>query len=113
MKWPASYKASFTTDAIAQDCDILPTLMDAAAESDPQVQPLLQRIRCYPEVQLFDLEQDPWEMNNIANNPEYCTKVKELKAAVSNWMKEQGDEGNLEGEGIKYADMPFVQVGKN
>jgi uncharacterized sulfatase len=203
MKWPASYKANFTSDAIAQYCDILPTMMDAAggkvpqsmdgksllpliqgkttehrekayfmhnnrhdarkqdpcfalravndgrykliwnltpgnmyattningldygnvnknarateiykswlaaAESDPQAKRLLERIRHYPEFQLFDLEQDPWELNDLASNPEYQTKVLELKAAIADWMKQQGDDGNLEGEGILYKDTGF------
>ena len=35
MKWPESYQANFKTDAIAQYCDILPTLIDAAGGTAP------------------------------------------------------------------------------
>jgi hypothetical protein len=33
--------------------------------------------------------------------------VLQLKAAISDWMKRQGDDGNLEGEGILYKDTGF------
>lgn len=205
MKWPESYAANFATDAIAQYCDILPTLIEAAggtvpgsldgrslmplirgktsthreyacfmhnnrhssngkkdphislraatdgrykliwnltpenmyatkningldygdvnrnssatkmyqswlvaAESDPGVNALLRRIRLYPEIQLFDLKNDPWELSNLADDPENLPKTEELKAAINKWMKQQRDDGHLEGEGIRYADMPFV-----
>lgn len=203
MKWPASYKASFSTDALAQYCDILPTMIEAAggtvpesldgksllpliegktdkhrryaffmhnnrddrlkdphfslraatdgrykliwnltpgnmyatqningldygdvnrgssatkiygswleaAKSDPHVNDLLRRIRYYPEIQLFDLQEDPWELHDIAGQPEHQSKVNELKTAISDWMKQQGDDGHLQGKGIKYADMPFA-----
>lgn len=205
MKWPASYQANFSTDAITQYCDILPTLIEAAggivpesidgksllpliqkktskhrdyafsmhnnrdssngkvdpcfslraatdgrhkliwnltpgnmyatqningldygdvnrgssatkiygswleaAKSDPHVNDLLRRIRYYPEIQLFDLHEDPWELHDLANKPEHQSKINELKMAISNWMKQQGDDGHVKGSGIKYADMPFA-----
>ncbi len=79
-----------------------------AAKSDPQVNDLLRRIRYYPEIQLFDLQKDPWELNDLGNNPELAPKIHELKTAISDWMKQQGDDGHLEGNGIKYSDMPFA-----
>jgi arylsulfatase A-like enzyme len=81
----------------------------AAEDTDPRVRDLLKRIRYYPEIQLFDLKEDPWELNDIAQRPKHQSKIKELKTAISNWMKQQGDDGHLEGKGIKYADMPFAE----
>jgi len=47
-----------------------------------------------PEIELFDLENDPFELNNLADNPEN-TKVKdEMLAELQNWrtnvIKDQG-----------------------
>lgn len=81
----------------------------AAEDSDPRVKDLLKRIRYYPEVQLFDLKQDPWELKDIASQPEHQAKIDELKTAIKEWMKQQGDDGHLKGKGIKYADMPFAK----
>jgi N-sulfoglucosamine sulfohydrolase len=44
-----------------------------------------------PEVQLYDLENDPWEFNNIASDPRY-SKVKErLLNALFLWQEETND----------------------
>ena len=45
----------------------------------------------HPEYQRFDLYADPWEMKNLANNPEYAKQLEELKASINSWMIQQGD----------------------
>lgn len=48
----------------------------------------------YPEVEvyrLFDLEADPYEMNDLANKPEYAEKLKELKIALVQLQNEMDD----------------------
>ncbi len=52
----------------------------------------------YPKVdvtQLFDLEKDPHEMNNLAENPEYAGKVKELLASMKASQAQYGDKAPL------------------
>ena len=44
-----------------------------------------------PEWELFDLEKDPREMNNVYNNPAYAKVVKELKAELLRLKEELGD----------------------
>ncbi|MGE9270855.1 MAG: sulfatase family protein [Verrucomicrobiales bacterium] len=192
IKWPGVESRAFTTDALAQYCDILPTLIDAAggtvpadldgrsllplitgktkthrdhafftynsgregppfvsrgvtdgrfklmwnltpgnlygvrtingfdfgyedskmpdrnprmvflswlekAESDPAAKQAVERFRKQAEFQLFDLAEDAWEMNNLAGNPEYAGKIDGLKASISEWMKQQGDDGKPTG----------------
>ncbi|WP_372797080.1 sulfatase [Pontiella sp.] len=63
------------------------------AESDPDAAQKVQRFRKQPEFQLYDLKTDPWEMNNLADNPEVAPKLQELKASISGWMAQQGDRG--------------------
>lgn len=43
--------------------------------------------------ELYDLETDPDEINNLANNPDYAVKLKELKDILDNWTKESDDKG--------------------
>jgi uncharacterized sulfatase len=47
-----------------------------------------------PEIELFDLENDPWEVNNLADNPEYSQikdeLLKELNAWRENVIKDKG-----------------------
>ncbi|AQQ10345.1 Choline-sulfatase [Sedimentisphaera cyanobacteriorum] len=45
-----------------------------------------------PEM-LFDIEKDPQEINNIAEDEKYKQKLKELRGAISNHIREAGDLG--------------------
>jgi len=44
-----------------------------------------------PEWELFDLEKDPMEMNNVYHDPAYAGLVKELKAELMRLKQELGD----------------------
>lgn len=45
-----------------------------------------------PEWELFDLQQDPCELNSLYHNPAYAGTVKELKDELHRLQKELGDE---------------------
>ena len=52
----------------------------------------------YPQVdrtQLFDLKSDPYEITNLANQPEHAAKVAELSAALEKEMQQSGDTATL------------------
>ena len=52
----------------------------------------------YPQVdqtQLFDLQNDPHELNNLAAKPEQAAKVKEMLALLAKAQKECGDPAPL------------------
>lgn len=63
------------------------------AKTDPAVADTVQRFRKPPRFQLYDLNADPWELNNLADNPEYAQKLQELKESITVWMQQQGDKG--------------------
>lgn len=49
----------------------------------------------YPLVdvtQFFDLQNDPHELNNLAEKPEYAERIKEMTAALEQEMKNHGDK---------------------
>jgi len=46
-----------------------------------------------PEWELFDLEKDPHEMNNVYDDPAYADVVKRLKAELEKLRRELGDTG--------------------
>jgi len=50
-------------------------------------------------VQLFDLENDPWETTNLANDPAYTGKVRELRRLMKRWLRETGDGVDLDRPG--------------
>ena len=43
--------------------------------------------------ELYDLNHDPYEVNNIVNNPDYNDKLIELRNALKSWQNEIDDKG--------------------
>ena len=79
-------------------------------ETDPHAQAMVDRIRSRPRHQLYDLTVDPYELHNLAGKPEHAQKVKQFKGDLRKWMKEQGDDGHLNPQGmqvIKYQGYAF------
>ena len=54
--------------------------------------PVLLLDNLEPEWELFDLEKDPQELNNVVNDPAYTGVVKELKDELHHLQAEVGDE---------------------
>lgn len=48
------------------------------------------------EAQLFDLRDDPWETNDLAEDPQYAQTIKTLDAELHRWMERTGDELKLD-----------------
>ena len=74
-----------------------------------------------PVEELYDTENDPWEVNNLANNPEYSKVLHRLRKANNEWMKSIKDCGfipeaelnRLSGETAKYDYMRTGNVPLN
>jgi arylsulfatase A-like enzyme len=45
--------------------------------------------------ELYDLEQDPHQFNNLANKPDYAAKLAELKQALEHWKQTYSDWGDV------------------
>ena len=48
------------------------------------------------EVQLFDVQEDPWETKDLAEDPRYADTVRSLDEQLHRWMKETGDKLELD-----------------
>ena len=46
-----------------------------------------------PAEQLYCMDDDPYEMTNLADDPEYTKEKKLLSAELDRWLKAQGDPG--------------------
>lgn len=46
-----------------------------------------------PVEELYDTENDPWEINNLANNPEYKEVLERMRAANKTWATRINDAG--------------------
>ena len=46
-----------------------------------------------PMEEFYDLANDPYEVNNIIDDPQYTKKINEFRVALENWQKEIDDQG--------------------
>jgi N-sulfoglucosamine sulfohydrolase len=47
-----------------------------------------------PARELYDLQEDPWELTNIAERPENAMRMSALQGRLDAWMHQQGDLGD-------------------
>jgi hypothetical protein len=62
-----------------------------------------------PPEELYDTENDPWEVNNLAEDPEYAEVLERMRKANKDWMMRIKDTGFIpEGEMVRRSgDMPM------
>ena len=48
-----------------------------------------------PAEELYDLKADPYEINNLAADPDYDAVRNELAAQLDTWMAATGDMGDI------------------
>ena len=63
------------------------------AESDPKAKGILERYQKRPALEFYDIQEDPYEIKNLAESPEYQVQIKSMRGKLEAWMKSQGDQG--------------------
>lgn len=48
-----------------------------------------------PVEELYDAENDPYELHSLVNDPKHKAKLTELRSAFQNWTKQVGDMGSI------------------
>ena len=69
------------------------SMISKANAGDATAKRLVHAYQHRPAVELFDMEKDPLEMNNLAGHTDYQKHVARLRPKLEAWMKEQGDLG--------------------
>ena len=64
-----------------------------AAKTDLHTAKWVNRYTRRPAVELYDVEKDPWELENIAERAEMGNVRRELEGKLREWMNQQGDAG--------------------
>ena len=87
-----NHKVPFTNAATKDTQDKKPVYRSwLAAGGESKQRALAYQHR--PAVELYDLESDPFELNNLAGNAELRDVRERLDKELDAWMKQQGDEG--------------------
>lgn len=64
-----------------------------AAEQDAEIAARIRWLSHRPEFELYDLQHDPLETDNLAERSDHVQIKQRLKAQLDAWMRQQGDEG--------------------
>ncbi len=64
------------------------------ANTDPAAAKLVERYEQRPFLEFYDLEADPWELDNLADRPEHADAIASLRSRLESWMLSQGDQGS-------------------
>ncbi|MGE0756968.1 MAG: sulfatase [Pirellulaceae bacterium] len=64
---------------------------ERAAEADPAAAEILRRYHARPAEELYDLQKDPDEQNNLAADPGHAEHLARLRGELDQWMETQGD----------------------
>jgi uncharacterized sulfatase len=80
------------TNALTRN-DVFKSMEEKADSGDATARKLVDAYYYRPEIELYNVEEDPLERNNLAANPEYAKVVARLTKKLDEWMSEQGDEG--------------------
>jgi len=64
-----------------------------SAETDSKARFLVDRYVKRPAIEFYDMKEDPWELNNLADKEKYKEMIAEMKIELEQWMLQQGDTG--------------------
>tara|TARA_R110002049_G_scaffold72490_6_gene187437 strand:- start:142149 stop:143582 length:1434 start_codon:yes stop_codon:yes gene_type:complete len=65
---------------------------DAAAAEDSRAAAIIKAYYTRVEHELFDLDDDPSELRNLAKLPEHQSRLHDMQQQLAEWTKQQGDD---------------------
>ena len=81
---PCAYKDAKAILIALRECHAAGTLNETQ-------QLLFRDVR--PPEELYDVKNDPYEINNLANDPAFADRLKEMRDRLDTWIVETGDRG--------------------
>lgn len=91
------YIRNLTPDASFQNTmmksDWWKSWQNSADTGNDHAAQMVRRFQDRPAKELYDSKNDPWNLVNLANQPEYQDTLSNLSNVLDAWMKDQGDEG--------------------
>lgn len=89
--WNLNPSATFT-NALTKS-PMFESMNQLALSGDPTAKWVVANYQHRPEWELYDCQQDPLEMKNLADDPRYESVRNRLQQKLDAWMKSQGDRG--------------------
>ena len=86
-----NHKSKFTNACTKMP--LFQSMVAKAAAGDATAKRLVNAYHHRPAMELYDLQKDPLEMNNIAGQSGSEAHIKRLRGKLEAWMTEQGDKG--------------------
>jgi N-sulfoglucosamine sulfohydrolase len=83
----------------------------AAAEKSAPDAAVVKRYTVRPSEELYDLKSDPFEMHNLATEPENAQRLSALRTEVKAWMQSQGDKQTVFGKPLLVGE-PVTIIGR-
>jgi uncharacterized sulfatase len=90
--WNPNHESIFY-NAVSTGPNTLLETWAARGNRDPQAAFLARRYQHRPAEELYDVQKDPYELNNLADKADYTEIKNTLRAELDRWMQQQGDEG--------------------
>lgn len=84
-----------------------------AAKTNPKAAAFLHDYHSSPAEELYDIESDPFEQNNLATSSEQAEKLAELRGMVAKRMEEVGDDESLSGPPQLLTDFAIPQTAED
>lgn len=69
------------------------SMVRAANDGSSSARKVVDRYQFRPAIEFYDVVNDPYEMRNVADQPEFADTIKKLRDQLEIWMKSQGDQG--------------------
>jgi hypothetical protein len=66
-----------------------------------------------PVEELYDTEEDPWEINNLAGDPDYLPELQRMREALDDWRAAVGDMGEIDEAEMVRGWYPDAEVAKD
>ena len=63
------------------------------AWNKPEIYRLIKRYQNRPSISFYETRKDPYEMNDLAEDPKYADSISDMKKELLSWMKAEGDPG--------------------
>jgi len=109
-RWPAGVPTGATyKNSSYADCDNGPTKDFMMASKDPILNKLCFARR--GEVELYDNEKDPYQINNLASNPEYKDVIEELRTQLIEYLQKTRDP-RFTNEKVEFDTYPYLKKSK-